>query len=178
MTLVGNADSLVIASRLDDELTPIGLALGNTSGAVMSYKGKYRPSNKHKYRGDHTNIIYRSLWEKKFMHWCDRNNNVLEWGSEEIIIPYKSPVDNRIHRYYPDFYVRARTKDGRIAKSIIEIKPAAQTKPPKRGKKKPRTFLSEVKTWGVNSAKWRAARQFCAHKGFQFIILTENHLNV
>ena len=112
------------------------------------------------------------------MHWCDNNNNVLEWGSEEIIIPYKSPLDNRIHRYYPDFYVRARTKNGGIAKSIIEIKPAYQTKPPKLKSQKARTFLSEVKTWNVNSAKWRAARQFCAHKGFSFIILTEKHLNV
>ena len=81
------------------------------------------------------------------MHWCDRNVNVLEWGSEEIIIPYRSPLDNRTHRYYPDFYVRARTKDGRIAKSIIEIKPAAQTKPPKRKSQKARTFITEVKTW-------------------------------
>ena len=144
----------------------------------MSYSGKFRPSNKHKYKGDHTNIIYRSLWEKKFMHWCDRNVNVLEWGSEEIIIPYRSPLDNRTHRYYPDFYVRARTKDGRIAKSIIEIKPDAQTKPPKRKSQKARTFITEVKTWNVNSAKWRAARQYCAHKNMQFIILTEKHLNV
>lgn len=98
------------------------------------------------------------------MVWCDKNVNVLEWGSEEIIIPYKSPLDNRIHRYYPDFYVKARTRDGRIAKSIIEVKPAAQTKPPRRKKVKSRAFLSEVKTWNVNSAKWRAARAYCADR--------------
>ena len=112
------------------------------------------------------------------MHWCDRNNNVLEWGSETIIIPYRSPLDNRTHRYYPDFYVRAKTKTGGISKSIIEIKPASQTKPPKRKSQKARTFITEVKTWNVNSAKWRAARQFCAHRDMQFIILTEKHLNV
>ena len=112
------------------------------------------------------------------MMWCDRNTNVLEWGSEEIIIPYRSPLDNRVHRYYPDFYVRAKTKDGRIAKSIIEIKPDAQTKQPKRKSKKARTCITEVKPWNVNSAKWRAARQYCAHKNMQFIILTEKHLNV
>ena len=113
------------------------------------------------------------------MIWCDNNINVLEWGSEEIIIPYKSPLDNRPHRYYPDFYVRARTKDGRIAKSIIEIKPAYQTKPPQRKKKqRAKTFLNEVTTWNVNSAKWRAARQYCARYGLSFIILTEKHLNL
>ena len=144
----------------------------------MAYRGKYNPTNPKKYRGNPSKVIYRSLWERKLMVYCDNNDKVLEWGSEEIIIPYRSPLDNRTHRYYPDFYVRARTKDGRIAKSIIEIKPAAQTKPPKRKSQKARTFLNEVKTWNVNSAKWRAARQFCAHKGFQFIILTEKHLNL
>ncbi len=144
----------------------------------MSYSGKYRPSNRNKYKGDPTNIIYRSLWEKKFMHWCDRNNNVLEWGSEEIIIPYRSPLDLRIHRYFPDFYVKARTKDGRLAKNIIEIKPHKQTLPPKRNKQKSRTFLSEVKTYNVNAAKWKAARKYCKGKGMNFIILTEHHLNL
>ena len=144
----------------------------------MSYKGRYKPSNRHKYKGDPTNIIYRSLWEKKFMIWRDKNSNVLEWGSEEIIIPYRSPVDNRIHRYYPDFYVKAITRDGRLAKSIIEIKPYAQTTPPKRRKQKSRTFLSEVKTWSVNAAKWKAARSYCADRRMTFLILTEHHLNI
>tara|TARA_B100001113_G_scaffold299836_1_gene258361 strand:+ start:3327 stop:3758 length:432 start_codon:yes stop_codon:yes gene_type:complete len=143
----------------------------------MSYKGKFRPSNKHKYKGDHTKIIYRSLWEKKFMGWCDRNANVLEWGSEEIIIPYRSPVDNRIHRYYPDFYVKARTKSGGLAKSIIEIKPYAQTLPPKP-QKKSRRFITEVKTYGVNTAKWKAARAYCKDRRMAFLILTEHHLGV
>ena len=144
----------------------------------MAYKGRYRPSHKHKYKGDPTNIIYRSLWEKKFMGWCDRNSNVLEWGSEEIIIPYRSPVDNRIHRYYPDFYVKAITRDGRLAKNIIEIKPYAQTLPPKRKKQKSKTFLTEVKTFNVNAAKWKAARSYCADRRMNFLILTEHHLGV
>jgi|TARA_Y100001970_G_scaffold281987_1_gene393901 hypothetical protein len=144
----------------------------------MAYKGIYRPQNRHKYKGDPTRIIYRSLWEKKFMHWCDKNVNVLEWGSEEIIIPYRSPVDNRPHRYYPDFYVKARTKDGRLAKSIIEIKPYKQTLPPKRKKQKSKTFLTEVKTYTVNQAKWRAARAYCADRRMTFLVLTEHHLGV
>ena len=72
---------------------------------TKSYSGKFKPSYPGKYKGDPTNIIYRSLWERKFMVWCDRNINVEEWGSEEIIIPYISPVDGRVHRYFPDFYV-------------------------------------------------------------------------
>ena len=85
----------------------------------MSYKGKFKPSNYLKYKGDPTKIIYRSLWELKFMNWCDRNENILEWGSEEIAIPYISPVDRRVHRYFPDFYVRTRTRNGGIKRYII-----------------------------------------------------------
>jgi hypothetical protein len=144
----------------------------------MSYSGKYRPSNKHKYKGDPTNIIYRSLWERKFMVWCDKNENVLEWGSEEIVIPYISPVDNRVHRYFPDFYVRARTRNGRIEKYIIEIKPKSQTKPPTKQKRITRRFITEVKTYAVNEAKWKAAREYCADRRMEFLILTEVELKI
>lgn len=144
----------------------------------MSYSGKYRPSNKHKYKGDPTNIIYRSLWERKFMLWCDKNDNVLEWGSEEIIIPYISPVDRKVHRYFPDFYVRARTRDGRIQKYIIEVKPKSQCAEPKRQKKVTRKYLTEVTTYAVNQAKWKAAREYCADRRMEFLILTEVELKI
>jgi hypothetical protein len=146
----------------------------------MSYSGKFRPSRRHKYKGDPTNIIYRSLWELKFMKWCDKNENVLEWGSEEIIIPYVSPVDNRVHRYFPDFYVKAVTRNGKSSKSIIEIKPYAQTKQPKRTttRKVSRRYLSEVKTYAVNNAKWKAADSYCKDRRMTFRILTEKELKV
>ncbi len=115
------------------------------------------------------------------MHWCDKNENVMEWGSEEIIIPYRSPVDNRIHRYFPDFYVKARTRTGKLAKSIIEIKPYAQTQQPKRPVKKvkvTRSYLSEVKTFAVNNAKWKAADSYCKDRQMKFMILTEKELRV
>ena len=144
----------------------------------MSYSGRYKPSNTHKYKGDPTNIIYRSLWERKFMVWCDKNENVLEWGSEEIIIPYISPVDNRVHRYFPDFYVRARTRDGRIKKLIVEVKPKSQTAPPKKQKRITKKYLTEVKTYAVNDAKWKAAREYCADRRMEFVILTERELKV
>jgi len=144
----------------------------------MSYSGKYRPTNRGKYKGDPTNIIYRSLWEKKFMVWCDKNENVIEWGSEEIIIPYISPVDRRVHRYFPDFYVRARTRNGRFEKYIIEVKPKAQCAPPKRPKRQTRKYITEVKTYGVNQAKWKAATEYCKDRNMKFLILTEKELNV
>lgn len=143
-----------------------------------SYSGRFKPSNPGKYKGDPTNIIYRSLWERKFMVWCDLNENVLEWGSEEIIIPYISPVDGRVHRYFPDFYVRARTRDGRITKLIIEVKPQSQVSPPKRQKRVTKKYLTEVKTYVVNDAKWKAAREYCADRRMEFVILTERELKV
>ena len=92
----------------------------------MAYKGKYRPTNPKKYKGDPTNIIYRSLWERKFMFYCDLNDNILEWGSEEFFIPYRSPLDNRVHRYFPDFYIKYIKSNGSICRSIIEVKPDRQ----------------------------------------------------
>ena len=102
----------------------------------MSYKGKFRPSNYKKYKGDPTNIIYRSLWELRFMKWCDTNENILEYASEEFWIPYRSPLDNRVHRYFPDFYIKVRESDGSIKKYIIEIKPMRQVNEPKVQKRK------------------------------------------
>ena len=144
----------------------------------MTYSGKFKPSNTNKYKGDPTNIIYRSLWERKFMVWCDNNENVLEWGSEEIIIPYRSPVDNRVHRYFPDFYVKTRTRTGKLSKNIIEVKPFVQTQEPKRKKRVTKKYLSEVKTFVINDAKWKAADEYCKDRRMNFIILTEKELKV
>ena len=87
----------------------------------MARSGRFRPSNVTKYRGDYRNIIYRSSWEKVFMSYCDKNDNIIEWGSEEVIIPYRSPLDNRLHRYFPDFYVKVKDNSGVPKKYIIEI---------------------------------------------------------
>ena len=144
----------------------------------MSYSGKYKPTNRFKYKGDPTNIIYRSLWERKFMVWCDRNINVEEWGSEEIIIPYISPVDGRVHRYFPDFYVRARTKTGGKTRLIIEVKPLKQTQTPKKQQRRTKKYLNEVRTYAVNDAKWKAAREYCKDRQMVFMILTEKELQV
>lgn len=144
----------------------------------MAYSGKYRPSHPRKYKGDPTNVIYRSLWERKFMVWCDSNANVLEWGSEEIIIPYISPLDNRVHRYFPDFYVHTRTKTGGTQKFIIEIKPLKQTAPPQKQRRRTKRYISEVTTYAVNDAKWKAATEYCKDRRWQFKILTEKELKI
>ena len=141
----------------------------------MSYKGRYTPQNPKKYRGNHNNIVYSSLWELKFMKYCDRSASILEWGSEEIIIPYISPWDNRVHRYFPDFYIKVRQADGKVKKMIIEVKPKKQCKPPV-GKKKTKYYIKEVQTWGVNKAKWEYALEWCKDRNMEFKILTEDHL--
>ena len=144
----------------------------------MSYKGKYRPNNPLKYRGDYRNIIYRSLWELKFMKYCDSNQNILEWGSEEFWLPYRSPLDNRVHRYFPDFYIKVRETTGKINKMVIEVKPKKQCMEPKRPKKKTRGYIYEVREYARNQAKWKAAKSYCLDRGYEFKILTENELGI
>ena len=142
----------------------------------MSYKGKYRPKNASKYAGDPTKVIYRSLWERRFMVFCDNNESIKAWGSEEIVIPYMSPIDGKIHRYFVDFIVELINKNGKKEVVLIEVKPKAQCKAPEKKNKVTRRYLREVKTWGVNSAKWRAAREFAENRGWEFKIMTEDEL--
>lgn len=145
----------------------------------MAYSGLYKPVNPQKYRGNPTRIIYRSMWEKKFMIFCDHTSSIVEWGSEEVIIPYRSPIDGRVHRYYPDFYIKVKTKEGKYEKYIIEIKPKRQTiKPNDKPKRKTATWKREVLTYIKNRAKWDAAEDFCEDRQMKFKILTEDHLKV
>jgi hypothetical protein len=144
----------------------------------MAYSGKYRPVNHKKYKGDPRAVFYRSLWELKFMKWCDNHDHILEWGSEEIVVPYRSPLDGRVHRYFVDFYAKVRNKSGTAKKYLIEVKPKKQTVEPKIPKRKTKRYLTEVTTYITNQAKWEAAREWCADHGLEFIILTEDHLNV
>ena len=144
----------------------------------MSYKGKYQPINPKKYRGDPTNIIYRSLWERKFMVYCDSNENILEWGSEEIALPYRSPIDNKIHRYFPDFYIKVKESNGSIKKYLIEIKPKKQTVEPIPQKRRTKGYIYEVYEYAKNQAKWKAAEEFCKDRGYEFKVLTEDHLGI
>lgn len=145
---------------------------------MKTYKGRFSPQNPKKYKGDPTNIIFRSLWERKFMKHLDENTSVIEWSSEEIQIPYISPLDNRRHRYFPDFYVKAKNPDGTLKEMIVEIKPKKETKEPTKKKRITKQYITEVTTWGKNQAKWKAAEEYCADRGWQFMIMTEDHLGI
>jgi len=145
----------------------------------MSYKGIYRPSYPKKYKGDQRNIIYRSLWERKFMNYCDLNENILEWASEEFFIPYHDPTTNRVRRYFPDFFIKYKDKDGNIRRSVIEVKPMRETLEPKATKGKSRkTLINESVTYAKNQAKWKAAREYCADRMWEFKVITEKELDL
>lgn len=142
----------------------------------MAYSGRFIPKNPSKYLGDPTNIIYRSLWERRVMVYLDENANVLKWSSEEIVIPYLSPVDGRYHRYFPDFYVQ--TKEGSM---ILEVKPMSQSVPPEVKTKTGRVtkkHIREVMTYGVNQAKWIAAEEYCKDRNWKFKVITEKELGI
>lgn len=144
----------------------------------MSYRGVYKPMNTQKYKGDPTNIIYRSLWERKFMMYCDGNPNILKWCSEEIVIPYVSPLDGKIHRYFPDFYIKYKNSKGEIVESLIEIKPKSQVLGPKVQKRKTKKYITEVTQFAKNQAKWKAAMEYCKDRRWEWKIMTEDDLGV
>lgn len=142
----------------------------------MAYRGKFIPKNPHKYRGDPTNIVWRSSWELRVMRNLDENPNILEWSSEEIIVPYISPIDNKRHRYYPDMVAKTKQIDGSIKTMMIEIKPKKETVEPKPQKKRTKKYINEVMTWAKNSAKWTYAREYCADRNWDFVLLTEDQI--
>ena len=138
-------------------------------------QGEFIPKNPQKLVGKSV-PVYRSSWELKLMLYLDEHKDVLTWGSEELSIPYRSPIDGRIHRYFPDFMVKIKNREGLVESMILEVKPAAQTQPPKSPKRRTKRYISEVMTYGVNEAKWKAAREYCKDKGWEFRIITEAEL--
>ena len=143
-----------------------------------SIKSIFKPSHPRKYKGDARNIICRSSWERRFCNWCDINESILEWGSEEFWIPYLSPIDNRTHRYFPDFIIKVKESTGEVKTYVIEVKPKRQTKPPIKKKRVSKSYLYEMKTYSVNQAKWSAANEWCKDRRIQFKIITENELGI
>lgn len=141
------------------------------------YQGFFTPQNPNKYSGDPTKIVYRSGWELRAMKHFDRNPGVLAWSSEEIIVPYVSPKDNRRHKYFPDFVIRVRKKTGEIETIMIEVKPLAQIKEPKK-RKRTKRYLEEQITWHVNQAKWAHARAYCEGRGWKFQLMSERELGL
>ena len=144
----------------------------------VSKKSIYKPSNPKKYKGNANNIICRSTWERKFCKWCDLTENILEWGSEEFFIPYISPVDKRVHRYFPDFIIKVKESTGNLKTYVIEVKPKRETITPVPGKKQRKTLIRESMTYAVNQAKWKSAREWCADRMIEFKIITEDELGI
>jgi len=140
----------------------------------MSYKGIYRPTNPSKYAGDPKKIVYRSNWERRFMVYCDKNDDIIAWASEELYVPYKNPIDRKVHRYFPDFIIKL--KNGK--RFMIEIKPRKQTMAPKPPKRKTKRYLGEQLEYIKNRAKWQAAKAYCDDQGLEFKIFTEKELGI
>jgi hypothetical protein len=137
-------------------------------------QGRYIPKNPSKYIGDITKIRYMSSWEYEMHKFLDNNPYVIEWASEEIAIPYIKPTDNKVHKYYVDYYIKYVDKNGNIKTELIEIKPTTQTKASRS--KKTITQLKENITFAINVAKWKAAQDFAYKNGWTFRIITENEI--
>lgn len=144
----------------------------------MFHKSKYTPINPGKYSGDVSNIICRSSWERKFARWCDVNPAIVRWSSEETVIPYICPTDNKLHRYFIDFKIRVQQKDGTVRVYLIEIKPLKQTSPPAFPGRRTKRYLAESYGFIKNQAKWKAATEYAKDRGWEFKILTEKELGL
>jgi len=139
----------------------------------MKYlKGKYQPKNIKKYEGDPTQIYHRSSWELSVMLWCDTNPNVIKWSSENVIVPYLSPIDKKIHRYFIDFKIKFKNHKT----ILVELKPYNQTQEPQRKKKITKKYLEEFLTYVKNKAKWKSANEYALDKNYEFQIWTEKTL--
>lgn len=140
------------------------------------YQGMFKPKNPAKYRGDVSSITYRSSWELRLMSHFDLHPNVIWWSSEEKAIPYISPVDGRPHRYFPDFIICTQNAASKQQTIMIEVKPLKQTMEPTKTDKINKKYINEVYTWGVNSSKWNAAKEYCKDRGWTFQIMTEKEI--
>ena len=139
---------------------------------MQTYKGRFSPRNTSKYKGDHTKIVYRSLWERQVMRFFDEHTDILSWSSEEIVIPYRCKTDGRLHRYFVDFKVQF--SDGKTF--LIEVKPAKETQPPRKPQKQSRRYITEVMTYAKNVSKWESAEQYALDRGWEFVVWTEDTL--
>jgi len=145
----------------------------------MAYKGKFQPKNPKKYKGDPTNIIYRSRWELRFMQHLDEHPKVVQWSSEEFFVPYRTKIEPRKwRRYFPDFWIKKINKEGKEDIVVVEIKPKKFTVPPKTKKKVTRTYLAEVQRWDMNSSKWEYAKEYCEDRGWKFVVMTEETMGI
>ena len=147
------------------------------------HQGLFQPKFPHKYKGNIRNIVFRSGWEARVFKYLDESPSIIQWSSEEIMIPYvdKAKIsENYPHgtprRYFPDIWVRYKARDGSVREMLWEIKPYKETKEPKVPKRRTRRFINEVLTYGTNTSKWEAAQEYCKKRGWEFRVLTEKDL--
>lgn len=139
-------------------------------------QGIFRCRNAEKYKGDVNKIFYRSGLELKAFRFMDSNPNILEWSSEETIIPYENPLTGRVSRYFVDLYAKIKDKNGNIKRFLIEIKPSSQTLPPQQKTRNIKSLRYQQAEYLKNQAKWQSADQYAKKKGMSFVLLTEKHL--
>jgi hypothetical protein len=132
-------------------------------------QGAYKIINPAKYVGRGT-PRYRSGWELSFMRFCDTNDNVLQWASESINIPYRHPLTGKQTIYVPDFLVVYKTKDNTVRAEVVEIKPSGQSMITEKQNGKERAIVA------VNYAKWAAANVWCQRQGLSFRVITEQDM--
>ena len=142
--------------------------------------GKYEPRNPDKYIGDIHNSIYRSSWEYRFCTYCDTNESILKWSSEPVSIDYYNPLDKKEHKYNVDFYIKVLKESGEEQDWIIEIKPENQTKKPiyegVNTLSKLKSDNRNMQIWITNQAKFKAAKEWAAKRGYKFGVIDENFL--
>jgi len=132
---------------------------------------EFVPKNPQKLVGN-ARPFYRSSWELRVMMLLDQHPNVINWASESITIPYKSPLDGKMHRYIPDFLIVYKDKTGKERAELVEVKPAKEAIAENAKSKRDRTALL------LNTAKWGAAMMYCKKNGLTFRILTEDQIFV
>lgn len=133
-------------------------------------KGRFIPKNPQKYIGNANNIFFRSSWELKCLKFFDTNPSILRYASEEIAIPYLKPTDGRIHKYYPDFLIVYKDKEGNIKKELLEVKPMKEVRLTEK------SSVHDKLSVAINEAKWRSAMAFAAQHDMTFRILTEKSI--
>lgn len=136
------------------------------------------PQYPKKYIGNVKQIVARSSWELKLMHRLDISSSVVSWSSEPGPISYHDKSTGKLRRYWVDFKVTVKEKDGKLKTMLIEVKPAKEARPPIREGKTEKKFMTECLLWAKNHSKWEAAKRVCADKGWEFKIFTEKELGI
>ena len=132
-------------------------------------QGNYSVQNPEKFVGQKQPFA-RSSWEMAFMRFCDSHPNITKWASENVKIPYRSPMDGKYHNYVPDFMVQYTDKDGKQHVELVEIKPSNQTT-----LENARSTGQKVQT-AINAAKWTSAQEWCQRKGIRFKVINEDQI--